>query len=75
MKGGVAIFNWEQYRQQRVWGKRPHVMGTAGLKVKDYFEICIPPPLSPLSPTRPPPRSHHFHTPKIKSCLHRRGDE
>lgn len=25
-----------------VWGRELHFRGTAGLKVKDYFEICIP---------------------------------
>jgi len=64
------------HRQHCVWGRGLHFTGTAGLKVKDYFEICIPDhqtlllysPPSLLPPAITPPK-------KMKSCRHRAGDE
>ena len=65
------------HRQHCVWGRELHFTGTAGLKVKDYFEICIPyhQTLPLQSALLPPPCSRHSLSRKIKSCRHRAGDE
>lgn len=57
------------HRQHCVWGRELHFRGTAGLKVKDYFEICIPTiKLSYyIPPSLPPPSSLQPSLPLLKN--------
>lgn len=63
------------HRHHGVWDRGIRLGETAGLKVKDYFEIGTPPPLCPPSfpASIPLSTSHHSLPWKIKPAAREQG--